>query len=139
MTSIAAEIGCNGDHLSFLSFGGRADDDQWHCAPRLSRLVVVRSEEYQIGAVHAPGYGPGGTGPMKLAQALQYPLCLPSVALAEVLGVRVNPKVRISTNSITALIAYLRDGKGIGLLTWPMSATRSRGNGWSFVRSTAAA
>jgi DNA-binding transcriptional LysR family regulator len=102
--------------------------------PRLSRLVLVHSREYHIGAVHAPGFGPPGSGPMTLAKALEYPLCLPSVALsmhtrlmAEVLAVRVNPRVRISTNSITALMSFLKDGKGIGFLTWPDVCTEVEG------------
>lgn len=94
--------------------------------PRLSRLVVVQSEEYHLGAIHAPGYGPKGDGPISLADALRYPLCLPNDALsmhtrllAEILSERVNPTVRISSNSISALLSYLRAGKGLGFLTWP--------------------
>jgi DNA-binding transcriptional LysR family regulator len=93
--------------------------------PRLSRLVVVQTEEYHLGAVFAPGAGPAGSGPLALAEALQHPLCLPSPALsmhtrllAEILSVRVNPRVRASSNSITALLTYLRAGKGLGFLPW---------------------
>lgn len=93
--------------------------------PRVSRLVVVQTEEYHLGAVFAPGSGPEGDGPLALAEALRHPLCLPSAALsmhtrllAEILSVRVNPRVRISSNSITALLTYLRAGKGLGFLPW---------------------
>ncbi|KUF11977.1 LysR family transcriptional regulator [Pseudoponticoccus marisrubri] len=93
--------------------------------PRLSRLVVVQSEEYHLGVVHAPGHGPAGTGPITLAEALQYPLCLPSAALsmhtrllAEILSVRVNPRVTFASNSIGALLNFMRLGKGLGFLTW---------------------
>ncbi len=94
--------------------------------PRLSRLVVVHSEEYHLGAVFSPDFPLRGTGPLSLAEALQYPLCLPSAALsmhtrllAEILSERVNPRVGISSNSIVALLAHLRAGKGVGFLTWP--------------------
>ncbi|MEO0859249.1 MAG: LysR family transcriptional regulator [Pseudomonadota bacterium] len=94
--------------------------------PRLSRLVVVHSEEYHLGAVHAPGYLPGGAGVLSLGEALQHPLCLPSSALsmhtrllAEILSERVNPRVSLSSNSIGAILNFLRQGKGIGFLTWP--------------------
>lgn len=94
--------------------------------PRLSRLVVVQTEEYHLGAVYAPSLGLTGEGPLPLAEALRHPLCLPSSALsmhtrllAEILSERINPRVRISSNSITALLTYLRQGKGIGFLTWP--------------------
>jgi DNA-binding transcriptional LysR family regulator len=94
--------------------------------PRLSRLVMVQSEEYHLGVVFAPGAGPKGDGPVSLAEALQYPLCLPSAALsmhtrllAEILSVRINPRVVISSNSIGALLTYLKAGKGVGFLTWP--------------------
>ncbi|MBB97629.1 MAG: hypothetical protein CML68_23895 [Rhodobacteraceae bacterium] len=93
--------------------------------PRLSRLIVVQSEEYPLGVVYAPGSGPKGDGPITLAEALDWPLCLPSAALsmhtrllAEILGVRVNPQVRFSSNSIGALLRVLRQGKGVGFLTW---------------------
>lgn len=94
--------------------------------PRLSRLTVVQSEEYHLGAVYAPSLGLTGTGPLPLAEALRHPLCLPSSALsmhtrllAEILSERINPRVCISSNSISALLTYLRQGKGIGFLTWP--------------------
>lgn len=94
--------------------------------PRLSRLVVVQTEEYHLGAVYAPSLGIEGTGPLQLAEALRHPLCLPSSALsmhtrllAEILSERINPRVQISSNSIGALLTYLRSGKGIGFLTWP--------------------
>lgn len=93
--------------------------------PRLSRLAVIQSEEYPLGVVYAPGFGPGGDGPITLAEALDWPLCLPSAALsmharllAEILSVRVNPRVRFSSNSIGALLNFLRQGKGLGFLTW---------------------
>ncbi|WP_094463220.1 LysR family transcriptional regulator [Pannonibacter phragmitetus] len=93
--------------------------------PRLSRLAVVQSEEYHLGVVYAPGSGPEGEGPVSLSEALQWPLCLPSAALsmhtrllAEILSVRVNPRVRFNSNSIGALLNMLRRGKGIGFLTW---------------------
>lgn len=93
--------------------------------PRLSRLVVVQSEEYHLGVVYAPGAGPAGEGPIALAEALKWPLCLPSAALsmhtrllAEILNVRINPRVRFSSNSIGALLNFLRQGKGVGFLTW---------------------
>ena len=93
--------------------------------PRLSRLIVVQSEEYHLGVAHAPGFGPPGDGPIGLAEALRHPLCLPSTALsmhtrllAEILSVRVNPRVKFSSNSIGALLNFLRLGKGVGFLTW---------------------
>lgn len=93
--------------------------------PRLPRLIVVQSEEYPLGVVYAPGAGPAGDGPITLAEALDWPLCLPSAALsmhtrllAEILSVRVNPVVRFSSNSIAALLRVLRQGKGVGFLTW---------------------
>lgn len=93
--------------------------------PRLARLVVVQSEEYHLGAVYAPGFPLSGSGPLALAEALQHPLCLPSSALsmhtrlmAEILSERVNPQVALSSNSITALLGFLRDGLGVGFLTW---------------------
>ena len=94
--------------------------------PRLSRLIVVETEEYHLGAVFAPSLPLAGDGPLSLDQALKYPLCLPSSALsmhtrllAEILSERVNPQVRISSNSITALLTLLRQGSGVGFLTWP--------------------
>ncbi len=94
--------------------------------PRLSRLVVVETQEYHLGAVFAPSLPLQGEGPLALAEALKYPLCLPSTALsmhtrllAEILSERLNPRVQISTNSITALLTFLRKGAGIGFLTWP--------------------
>lgn len=94
--------------------------------PRLARLVVVRSEEYHLGVVHAPGYGPADDGaPLPLSAALEWPLCLPNAALsmhtrllAEILSVRVNPVVALSTNSIGALLAHLRARRGLAFLTW---------------------
>jgi DNA-binding transcriptional LysR family regulator len=94
--------------------------------PRLSRLIVVETQEYHLGAVFAPSLSLAGDGPLPLEQALRYPLCLPSSALsmhtrllAEILSERVNPQVRISSNSITALLTFLRQGAGVGFLTWP--------------------
>ncbi len=93
--------------------------------PRLSRLILVHSIEYHLGVVHAPGFGPPGAGPISLGKALDFPLCLPSSALsmhtrlvAEILSVRVNPKVVLNTNSIATLLSYLRAGKGLSFLTW---------------------
>jgi DNA-binding transcriptional LysR family regulator len=94
--------------------------------PRLSRYVIIDSKEYHLGAIHAPGFGPSGTGLITLAEALTFPLCLPGDSLsmhtrllAEILSERINPRVCISSNSITALIRHMRAGKGIGFLTWP--------------------
>ena len=94
--------------------------------PRLARIVVVETHEYHLGAVFAPSLPLRGDGPLPLAQALQHPLCLPSSALsmhtrllAEILSERVNPRVAISSNSITALLTFLRQGAGVGFLTWP--------------------
>lgn len=94
--------------------------------PRLSRLVVVETHEYHLGAVFAPSLALEGDGPLSLATALRHPLCLPSSALsmhtrllAEILSERVNPRVRISSNSIGALLTFLRQGAGLGFLTWP--------------------
>ncbi len=94
--------------------------------PRLTRHIIVESHEYHLGAIHAPGCGPDGTGQITLAEALQFPLCLPSETvsmhtrlLAEILSERINPRVCISTNSIIALMNHVRAGKGIGFLTWP--------------------
>lgn len=94
--------------------------------PRLSRLVVVQTEEYHLGAAYAPGFPIDGDGPLTLSEALRHPLCLPSSALsmhtrllAEILSERVNPQVCISSNSISAILTYLRAGKGVGFLTWP--------------------
>lgn len=94
--------------------------------PRLARLVVVRSDEYHLGVVHAPGYGPPDDGaPLALSTALEWPLCLPNSALsmhtrllAEILSVRVNPLVALSTNSIGALLAHLKARRGLAFLTW---------------------
>ena len=94
--------------------------------PRLARLVVVETREYHLGAVFAPSLPLDGDGPLPLATALKYPLCLPSSALsmhtrllAEILSERINPRVRISSNSITAILTFLRQGAGLGFLTWP--------------------
>ena len=94
--------------------------------PRLSRLVVVETMEYHLGAVFAPSLKLAGEGPLPLGEALQHPLCLPSSALsmhtrllAEILSERINPRVQISSNSITALLTFLRQGSGVGFLTWP--------------------
>jgi DNA-binding transcriptional LysR family regulator len=94
--------------------------------PRLSRLVIVESQEYHLGAVFAPSLPLQGDGPLPLAEALKHPLCLPSAALsmhtrllAEILSERINPKVQISSNSITALLTFMRQGAGLGFLTWP--------------------
>ena len=94
--------------------------------PRLSRLVVVETQEYHLGAVFAPSLPLQGEGPLALSDALKYPLCLPSSALsmhtrllAEILSERLNPRVQISSNSITALLTFLRQGAGLGFLTWP--------------------
>ncbi len=94
--------------------------------PRLSRLEVVETQEHHIGAVFAPSLPLEGDGPLCLATALKYPLCLPSSALsmhtrllAEILNERVNPRVRISSNSINAVLTFLRQGSGLGFLTWP--------------------
>lgn len=93
--------------------------------PRLSRLVVVQSEEYHLGVAFAPGFGPDGDGPVSLAEVLKYPLCLPSAALsmhtrllAEILSIRINPRVSLTSNSISALLTFIKRGKGIGFLTW---------------------
>lgn len=93
--------------------------------PRLSRFAVVQSEEYHLGVVFAPGFGPDGEGPVSLAEVLQYPLCLPSAALsmhtrllAEILSVRINPHVSFSSNSIGALLTFIKRGDGVGFLTW---------------------
>lgn len=93
--------------------------------PSLSRLVVVQSEEYHLGVTFAPGHGPDGEGPITLPEVLEYPLCLPSTALsmhtrllAEILSVRINPQVSFSSNSISALLTFIRRGKGVGFLTW---------------------
>lgn len=93
--------------------------------PRLSRLIVVDSTEYHLGVVHAPGWGPEGEGPISLAEALDWPLCLPSSALsmhtrllAEILSVRVNPKVALNSNSISTLLTFLRARQGLSFLTW---------------------
>lgn len=94
--------------------------------PRLSRLIVVDSQEYHLGAVHAPGFGPAGSGPVSLSEAMQCPLCLPGQTvsmhtrlIAEILSEKVNPQVRVSSNSISVLLNYMRSGKGVGFLTWP--------------------
>ncbi len=93
--------------------------------PRLSRLAMIQSEEYHLGVVFAPGFGPDGEGPVSLVDVLQYPLCLPSAALsmhtrllAEILSVRINPHVSFSSNSVNALLAFIKRGNGIGFLTW---------------------
>jgi len=93
--------------------------------PRVSRLIIVQTEEYHLGVAHAPGFGPPGDGPISLAEALKWPLCLPNSSLsmhtrllAEILSVRVNPRVKFSSNSIGALLNFLRQGKGVGFLTW---------------------
>lgn len=93
--------------------------------PRLSRLVVVHSREYHLGAVYAPDFPLSGDGPLGLGEALQHPLCLPTSALslhtrllAEILSERVNPRVFISSNSIAVLLHYLRAGRGVGFLPW---------------------
>lgn len=94
--------------------------------PRLAKLIVVHSHDYHLGAVCAPQFPLAGDGPLRLAEALQHPLCLLSEALsqhsrllAEILSERVNPRVQISSNSLNALLIHLKAGKGIGFLTWP--------------------
>lgn len=94
--------------------------------PRIARLIVVHRQEYHVGAVHAPGFAVSPDGPLALSEALQHPLCILSAdlsghtqLLAEMLSVRVNPRVCISSNSISALLDALKAGRGIGFLTWP--------------------
>ncbi len=94
--------------------------------PKLTSMVVAESRDYHLGVVSAPGYGPTGDGAVSLKEALDFPLCLPSSALSmhtrligEILSVRVSPDVLISSNSVPALLHFLRRGRGVGFLTWP--------------------
>ncbi len=96
--------------------------------PRIARLVVVHRREYHVGAVHAPGLPVSAEddGTLSMSEALQHPLCLLSAdlsghtqLLAEMLSVRVNPRVAISSNSVSALLDALKAGRGISFLTWP--------------------
>lgn len=94
--------------------------------PRLSRLIVSESFEYTLGVCYAPRLGLEGEGPIQMQEALEWPLCLPSSALsmhtrliAEIMSVRVNPTVALNTNSISSIMTFLRDGKGIAFLPWP--------------------
>ena len=99
--------------------------------PRLTNLIVVNQQDYFLGAVCAPkfplaGNNSAGNSPSKLSEVLKHPICLPTQALsqhtlllAEILSERANPRVQVSSNSIDALLLYLRLGKGIGFLTWP--------------------
>ncbi len=93
--------------------------------PTLTRLIIVNSYDYHLGVVYSPTLGPEGEGPISLQAALDWPLCLPSSGLsiynrllAEILSVRVNPEVALNTNSINAILMYLRHGKGVSILTW---------------------
>lgn len=93
--------------------------------PSLTRLITVTSYDYHLGVVYAPSLDLPGDGPVPLQDVLDWPLCLPSAGLsiynrllAEILSVRVNPAVALNTNSINAILAYLRMGKGVSLLTW---------------------
>ncbi len=94
--------------------------------PKLTSMVVAGSQEYHLGVVSAPGYGPAGDGPISLKEALDFPLCLPSSALSmhtrligEILSVRVSPDVHVTSNSVPAILHFLRRGRGVGFLTWP--------------------
>ena len=94
--------------------------------PRLAHLSIVDGFDYELGVCHAPDLGVEGSGPITMQEALQWPLCLPSAALsmhtrlmAEILSVRVNPKVALNTNSIGTILSFLRDGHGIAFLPWP--------------------
>lgn len=94
--------------------------------PKLTNLVVAESREYHLGVVFAPGFGPSGDGPISLKEALEFPLCLPSSALSmhtrlisEILSVRVSPDVYVTSNSVPAILHFLRRGRGVGFLTWP--------------------
>jgi len=93
--------------------------------PRLSRLIMYEDIEFHLGVCYAPNLGLAGEGPIEMQEALAWPLCLPSSALsmhtrliAEILRVRVNPKVALSTNSIGAIRTFVREGKGITFLPW---------------------
>ncbi len=93
--------------------------------PTLTRLILVNSYDYHLGVVYSPSIGLEGEGPITLQDALDWPLCLPSSGLsihnrlvAEILSVRVNPAVALTTNSINAILMYLRHGRGISILTW---------------------
>ncbi len=94
--------------------------------PKLTSMVVAGSQEYHLGVVSAPGYGPARDGPISLKEALDFPLCLPSSALSmhtrligEILSVRVSPDVHVTSNSVPAILHFLRRGRGVGFLTWP--------------------
>lgn len=93
--------------------------------PKLTSMIVSASKDYHLGVVCAPGFGPAGSGPISLSEALDYPLCLPSSALSmhtrligEILSVRVSPDVRVTSNSVPALLPFLLGSKGLGFLTW---------------------
>lgn len=93
--------------------------------PRLSRLIIYETLEFHLGVCFSPDLGLSGEGPIEMQDALKWPLCLPSSALsmhtrliAEILSVRVNPKVAISTNSINAILSMVRAGQGITFLPW---------------------
>lgn len=93
--------------------------------PKLTSLIVAHSKEYHLGVAYAPGSGPVGDGPITLKEALDFPLCLPSSALSmhtrligEILSVRVSPDVHVTSNSVPALLHFLRRGRGVGILTW---------------------
>lgn len=94
--------------------------------PKLTSMIVAESKEYHLGVAFAPGFGPAGDGPNSLKEALDYPLYLPSSALSmhtrligEILSVRVNPNVHVTSNSVPAILHFLRRDRSVGFLTWP--------------------
>lgn len=94
--------------------------------PKLTSMIVAESKEYHLGVAFAPEFGPTDDGPISLKEALDYPLCLPSSALSmhtrligEILSVRVSPDVHVTSNSVPAILHFLKRGRGVGFLTWP--------------------
>lgn len=93
--------------------------------PRLERHIVTETYEYYIGVVCRNDHIISGTNAISLQDALAYPLCLPGASLsfhqrllAEILSVRVNPKICVQSNSINVIKQAVAAGDNIAFLTW---------------------
>lgn len=93
--------------------------------PTLSEVIITDVHDYHLGVAYAPMLELSGEGSISLQEILKWPLCLPGTGLsmharliAEILSERVNPEVVMTSNSISAIVQFLRLGKGVSILTW---------------------
>lgn len=93
--------------------------------PRLERHILVETYEYYIGVVCRKDHAIAGQNSISLQNALTYSLCLPGASLsfhqrllAEILSIRVNPKISVQSNSINVLKQAVAASNNIAFLTW---------------------